>query len=65
MRTDERLADVLEELPEKIETEEWVELTGADLAAYRARPVTPLQLTWRGCTVRTPPPTAGGSPPRR
>lgn len=28
-------SDVLEELPEKIETEEWVELSGADLAAYR------------------------------
>jgi SNF2 family DNA or RNA helicase len=28
--------DVLQELPEKIETEEWVELSGADLDAYRA-----------------------------
>lgn len=28
-------SDVLEELPEKIETEEWVELSGADLDAYR------------------------------
>ena len=27
--------DVLEELPEKIETEDWVALAGADLAAYR------------------------------
>ena len=28
-------SDVLEELPEKIETEEWVELAGEDLDAYR------------------------------
>ena len=28
-------SDVLEELPEKIETEEWVELRGVDLEAYR------------------------------
>jgi len=29
-------SDVLEELPDKIEVEEWVELEGDDLAAYRA-----------------------------
>ncbi len=29
-------SDVIEELPEKIENEEWVELRGADLEAYRA-----------------------------
>jgi gamma-glutamyltranspeptidase/glutathione hydrolase len=36
-------------------------VTEADLAAYQAREVDPLTLTWRGATVRTPPPTAGGA----
>jgi gamma-glutamyltranspeptidase/glutathione hydrolase len=35
-------------------------VTAADLAAYHAREVEPLELTWRGLSVRTPPPTAGG-----
>jgi gamma-glutamyltranspeptidase/glutathione hydrolase len=36
-------------------------VTEADLAAYRARVVEPLELTWRGFSLRTPPPTAGGA----
>jgi gamma-glutamyltranspeptidase/glutathione hydrolase len=36
-------------------------VTEADLAAYRAREVEPLELTWRGHSIRTPPPTAGGA----
>lgn len=35
-------------------------VTEADLAAYRAVEVAPLALEWRGKTVHTPPPTAGG-----
>ncbi len=35
-------------------------VTEDDLAAYRARVVDPLELTWRGHSIRTPPPTAGG-----
>jgi gamma-glutamyltranspeptidase/glutathione hydrolase len=35
-------------------------VTEADLAAYQARDVEPLSLTWRGATIHTPPPTAGG-----
>ncbi len=35
-------------------------VTAADLATYQAREVEPLSFTWRGATVRTPPPTAGG-----
>ncbi len=35
-------------------------VTEDDLAAYRAREVEPLALTWRGCTIRTAPLTAGG-----
>ena len=35
-------------------------VTAEDLAAYRAVEVTPLQLDWRGHTLFTPPPTAGG-----
>ncbi|MFO0810768.1 MAG: gamma-glutamyltransferase [Gemmataceae bacterium] len=36
-------------------------VTEADLAAYRARKVEPLALAWRGRTIYTPPPTAGGA----
>jgi gamma-glutamyltranspeptidase/glutathione hydrolase len=36
-------------------------VTTADLAAYHAREVEPLALAWRGATIRTPPPTAGGA----
>jgi gamma-glutamyltranspeptidase/glutathione hydrolase len=36
-------------------------VTEKDLAAYRARTVEPLELTWRGFSVRTPPPSAGGA----
>ena len=35
-------------------------LTVDDLAAYRAREVEPLALSWRGFDIRTAPPTAGG-----
>jgi gamma-glutamyltranspeptidase/glutathione hydrolase len=35
-------------------------VTAKDLAAYRAREVAPLALSWQGCTIHTPPPTAGG-----
>jgi gamma-glutamyltranspeptidase/glutathione hydrolase len=35
-------------------------VTAEDLAAYKATEVTPLTLEWRGFTVHTPPPTAGG-----
>jgi gamma-glutamyltranspeptidase/glutathione hydrolase len=36
-------------------------VTEADLAAYKAPPVEPVSFTWRGLTVRTPPPGAGGA----
>jgi gamma-glutamyltranspeptidase/glutathione hydrolase len=36
-------------------------VTEADLAAYEARVVEPVSFTWKGLTVRTPPPTAGGA----
>jgi gamma-glutamyltranspeptidase/glutathione hydrolase len=36
-------------------------VTEADLAAYQARDVEPVSLTWKGLTVRTTPPTAGGA----
>jgi gamma-glutamyltranspeptidase/glutathione hydrolase len=36
-------------------------VTAADLAAYRAREVAPLELTWRGYSIRTAPLTAGGA----
>jgi gamma-glutamyltranspeptidase/glutathione hydrolase len=36
-------------------------VTADDLAAYHARAVEPLALTWRGLAVHTPPPTAGGA----
>jgi gamma-glutamyltranspeptidase/glutathione hydrolase len=35
-------------------------VTAADLAAYRPELVPPLALEWRGHTIHTPPPTAGG-----
>jgi gamma-glutamyltranspeptidase/glutathione hydrolase len=35
-------------------------VTEDDLAAYRAREVEPLELTWRGLSIRTAPLTAGG-----
>jgi gamma-glutamyltranspeptidase/glutathione hydrolase len=35
-------------------------VTAADLAAYKPDEVTPLALEWRGYTLHTPPPTAGG-----
>ena len=35
-------------------------VTAADLAAYKPEMVTPLALEWRGHTIHTPPPTAGG-----
>jgi gamma-glutamyltranspeptidase/glutathione hydrolase len=35
-------------------------VTADDLAAYKAVEVAPLSLDWRGFTVHTPPPTAGG-----
>jgi gamma-glutamyltranspeptidase/glutathione hydrolase len=35
-------------------------LTADDLAAYKAVEVTPLSLDWRGFTIHSPPPTAGG-----
>jgi gamma-glutamyltranspeptidase/glutathione hydrolase len=37
------------------------QVTAEDLAAYRARAVEPLEGTWRGFSVRTPPPGAGGA----
>jgi gamma-glutamyltranspeptidase/glutathione hydrolase len=36
-------------------------VTAEDLATYRARPVEPLALSWRGFSIHTPPPTAGGA----
>jgi gamma-glutamyltranspeptidase/glutathione hydrolase len=36
-------------------------VTSADLAAYRAREVEPLELKWRGYSIRTAPLTAGGA----
>jgi gamma-glutamyltranspeptidase/glutathione hydrolase len=36
-------------------------VTVADLEAYRAREVEPLELSWRGRTIRTAPLTAGGA----
>jgi gamma-glutamyltranspeptidase/glutathione hydrolase len=36
-------------------------VTAADLAAYQAREVVPLELTWRGYSIRTAPLTAGGA----
>lgn len=36
-------------------------VTAEDLAAYRAREVKPLSLSWRGHTLWTPPPSAGGA----
>lgn len=36
-------------------------VTEADLAAYKARDVEPVSLSWHGLTSRTPPPTAGGA----
>jgi gamma-glutamyltranspeptidase/glutathione hydrolase len=36
------------------------QVTEKDLAAYRAREVEPLELTWRGMSIRTAPLTAGG-----
>lgn len=38
-------------------------VTAADLAAYRARMVEPLRLTWREATIYTAPLTAGGLTP--
>jgi gamma-glutamyltranspeptidase / glutathione hydrolase len=35
-------------------------VTAADLAAYKPVAVTPISLEWRGHTIHTPPPTAGG-----
>jgi gamma-glutamyltranspeptidase / glutathione hydrolase len=35
-------------------------VTAEDLASYRAVEVKPLTLDWRGHTIHTPPPTAGG-----
>jgi len=35
-------------------------VTADDLAAYRAREVEPVALSWRGFDIRTAPPTAGG-----
>jgi gamma-glutamyltranspeptidase/glutathione hydrolase len=35
-------------------------VTEKDLAAYRAREIVPLVLSWQGCTIHTPPPSAGG-----
>lgn len=35
-------------------------VTTADLAAYRAREVTPMSLTWNGASIHTAPLTAGG-----
>ena len=35
-------------------------VTADDLAAYKAVDVTPLALDWKGHTIHTPPPTAGG-----
>lgn len=35
-------------------------VTAADMAAYRAREVTPLEMSWRGFSIRTVPLTAGG-----
>ena len=35
-------------------------VTAKDMAAYRAREVEPLELKWRGFTIRTAPLTAGG-----
>jgi gamma-glutamyltranspeptidase/glutathione hydrolase len=36
-------------------------VTADDLAAYRARVVEPLRLSWGGFSIHTPPPTAGGA----
>jgi gamma-glutamyltranspeptidase/glutathione hydrolase len=36
-------------------------VTFKDLAAYQAREVEPLELTWRGCSIRTAPLSAGGA----
>jgi gamma-glutamyltranspeptidase / glutathione hydrolase len=36
-------------------------VTEEDLAAYRAREVEPLDWSWRGQSLRTPPPSAGGA----
>jgi gamma-glutamyltranspeptidase/glutathione hydrolase len=36
-------------------------VTTADLAAYRAREVEPLALSWNGCSIQTAPLTAGGA----
>lgn len=36
-------------------------LTADDMAAYQARVAEPLELTWRGYTIRTAPLTAGGA----
>jgi len=35
-------------------------VTAKDMAGYKAREIHPLALTWRGFTIHTPPPTAGG-----
>ncbi|MBO0697366.1 MAG: gamma-glutamyltransferase, partial [Zavarzinella sp.] len=35
-------------------------VTADDLAAYKAVEISPLALDWRGHTIHTPPPTAGG-----
>jgi len=35
-------------------------VTAEDLAAYQAREVEPLEWSWRGCSIRTAPLTAGG-----
>jgi gamma-glutamyltranspeptidase/glutathione hydrolase len=35
-------------------------VTAEDLAAYRAVEIAPLTMSWNGCTIHTPPPTAGG-----
>lgn len=36
-------------------------VTAADMAAYHAREVKPLELCWHGCSIRTAPLTAGGA----
>jgi hypothetical protein len=51
-------ADVLVELPERIEVEEWVELSGDDLAAYRATVVAGELMAMRQCA------TLGAGPAR-
>jgi gamma-glutamyltranspeptidase/glutathione hydrolase len=35
-------------------------VTAKDMADYKAREIHPIALTWRGFTIHTPPPTAGG-----